>query len=353
MAELPPIRVRRPAAELAVPAPNGSFLSCVPSSTACARIYTARACANRIWVSVEERLMDRGNEMPGKKARKPYTITKPRERWSTEEHERFLDALLMFGRDWKKIEEHLGTKTTIQIRSHAQKYFLKVQKLGLAAGLPPQYPRRRFVMQQQQLQSSPAGSSAAAMPILQGQPQCVQVAMPSAPDAVVHGSIGWNCPGVLAETSDIQSLDWPGTSGAAAWVNRDAQGQIATPASFPCDSSFIGAPTFSNTSMEWAGSTSEALAVGVVQDETIQLPLSPDDLHFAQVYRFIGDIFDPNTPCPIEVHLQRLKDMDDITVKTILLVLRNLETNLSALQFEPIRRLLSTYDPTRGLFGQL
>jgi len=36
-----------------------------------------------------------GNEVPGKKARKPYTITKPRERWSTEEHGRFVDALLM------------------------------------------------------------------------------------------------------------------------------------------------------------------------------------------------------------------------------------------------------------------
>lgn len=30
-----------------------------------------------------------------KKARKPYTITRPRERWSAEEHERFLDALIL------------------------------------------------------------------------------------------------------------------------------------------------------------------------------------------------------------------------------------------------------------------
>lgn len=106
--------------------------------------------------------------------------------------------------------------------------------------------------------------------------------------------------------------------------------------------------------MEWAGSsTSGGSATGSVQEELIELPLSPDDLHFAQVYRFVGDVFDPNAPIPVEAHLQKLKDMDDITVKTILLVLRNLEDNLSAPQFEPIRRLLSTYDPRRGLSGQL
>jgi hypothetical protein len=31
---------------------------------------------------------------PEKKARKPYTIIRPRERWCPEEHERFLDALI-------------------------------------------------------------------------------------------------------------------------------------------------------------------------------------------------------------------------------------------------------------------
>jgi hypothetical protein len=40
-------------------------------------------------------------------------------------------------------------------------------------------------------------------------------------------------------------------------------------------------------------------------------------MHFAQVYRFVGDIFDPDTPCHIEAHLQKLKDMDGITVKTV------------------------------------
>jgi len=64
----------------------------------------------------------------GKKVRKPYTITKSRESWTDEEHDKFLEALQLFDRDWKKIEDFVGSKTVIQIRSHAQKYFLKVQK---------------------------------------------------------------------------------------------------------------------------------------------------------------------------------------------------------------------------------
>ncbi|XVF33068.1 hypothetical protein REPUB_Repub17cG0136600 [Reevesia pubescens] len=82
------------------------------------------------------------------KTRKPYTITKQRERWTEEEHNRFLEALKLYGRAWQRIEEHIGTKTAVQIRSHAQKFFSKLEKEALAKGaldieIPPPRPKRK------------------------------------------------------------------------------------------------------------------------------------------------------------------------------------------------------------------
>ncbi|TVU28010.1 hypothetical protein EJB05_19516 [Eragrostis curvula] len=82
-------------------------------------------------------------EDASKKVRKPYTITKSRESWTEQEHDKFLEALQLFDRDWKKIEAFVGSKTVIQIRSHAQKYFLKVQKNGTSEHVPPPRPKRK------------------------------------------------------------------------------------------------------------------------------------------------------------------------------------------------------------------
>ena len=53
----------------------------------------------------------KSTEMAGKKLRKPYTITNPRQKWTADEHDRFLHALLLFGHDWKRVQAFVATKT--------------------------------------------------------------------------------------------------------------------------------------------------------------------------------------------------------------------------------------------------
>jgi SHAQKYF class myb-like DNA-binding protein len=62
-------------------------------------------------------------------ARKAYTITRARERWSDDEHLLFLEGMKLHGRSWGRVANHVQTKTTIQIRSHAQKYFNRVKRM--------------------------------------------------------------------------------------------------------------------------------------------------------------------------------------------------------------------------------
>eukprot|EP00826_Nyctotherus_ovalis_P015346 TRINITY_DN14354_c0_g2_i2.p1 TRINITY_DN14354_c0_g2~~TRINITY_DN14354_c0_g2_i2.p1 ORF type:complete len:182 (+),score=27.64 TRINITY_DN14354_c0_g2_i2:338-883(+) len=38
-------------------------------------------------------------------------------------------AIGLYGKRWKKIEDHIGTRTRVQIRSHAQKHFLKSKRM--------------------------------------------------------------------------------------------------------------------------------------------------------------------------------------------------------------------------------
>lgn len=49
-------------------------------------------------------------------------------RWTREEHLAFIKGLEMYGKGWKKIAGLIKTRTVVQIRTHAQKYFLKLAK---------------------------------------------------------------------------------------------------------------------------------------------------------------------------------------------------------------------------------
>ena len=74
---------------------------------------------------------------------RPYVKTKSRESWKDDEHDRFLEGVRLYGRDWKKITDHVGSKSTSQVRSHAQKHFLKAVKNNAGDTIPPPRPKKK------------------------------------------------------------------------------------------------------------------------------------------------------------------------------------------------------------------
>lgn len=51
-------------------------------------------------------------------------------RWTKEEHDLFLEGISRYGKEWKKIASLISTRTVVQVRTHAQKYFQRLSKLG-------------------------------------------------------------------------------------------------------------------------------------------------------------------------------------------------------------------------------
>jgi SHAQKYF class myb-like DNA-binding protein len=49
-------------------------------------------------------------------------------RWTKEEHQRFIEGIKKYGKNWKQVEEHVGTRSGAQIRSHAQKFFIRLER---------------------------------------------------------------------------------------------------------------------------------------------------------------------------------------------------------------------------------
>ena len=49
-------------------------------------------------------------------------------RWTKEEHNKFIEAIVLFGSDWKKVQKHVSSRSSTQARSHAQKFLMKLRQ---------------------------------------------------------------------------------------------------------------------------------------------------------------------------------------------------------------------------------
>ncbi|KAL0379476.1 UNVERIFIED_CONTAM: protein REVEILLE 6 [Sesamum angustifolium] len=252
-----------------------------------------------------------------KRVRKPYTITKSRESWSEQEHDKFLEALHLFDRDWKKIEAFVGSKTVIQIRSHAQKYFLKVQKNGTSEHVPPPRPKRKASHPYPQKASR---NVCAVASILTGPLQSSAALLESGyalrPDSV-------SVPEHTITNAPLYSWTYNG--------RHHAPGRIYQRVWF-CDCGSSGVTIMHNCSSSsnelaprWWTSTETNRPVK--EKDFMQKRVMPD---FAQVYSFLGSVFDPSA----SNHLLRLKKMSPINVETVVMLMKNLSVNLLSPEFE-------------------
>ncbi|KAF5176792.1 Reveille 6-like [Thalictrum thalictroides] len=238
------------------------------------------------------------------------------ESWTEQEHDKFLEALQLFDRDWKKIEAFVGSKTVIQIRSHAQKYFIKVQKNGTSEHVPPPRPKRK-----------------AAHPY--PQKAIKNVPMLSQAMGAVQSASAMVEPGYVLRPDSSSILRNSTTSPAvSSWAHNSVPPNTVSHATK--DDVGSGGPAIVNNCCSSTESTPRPCPIRDATEKGNH-HVMPD---FAQVYSFIGSVFDPNR----SGHLQKLKQMDPIDVETVLLLMRNLSINLTSPDFEDHRRLLSSYD---------
>ena len=117
-------------------------------------------------------------------------------RWTDSEHQAFLKGLQLYGREWKKVASHIPTRTSAQVRSHAQKYFTKMQRDQDAFLILSSHQQQ----QQQQQQGDASGEQTSSL-ALGGQPASSSLSPATA--ASLENSTERLSPGIQATVARI------------------------------------------------------------------------------------------------------------------------------------------------------
>uniref|UniRef100_A0A7S3A1N5 Uncharacterized protein n=1 Tax=Rhodosorus marinus TaxID=101924 RepID=A0A7S3A1N5_9RHOD len=256
-----------------------------------------------------------------KKSRKPYTITKNRENWSQDEHERFLEALRLYERDWKQIESHIGTKNVIQIRSHAQKYFLKVQKNNTGEHVPPPRKRRNNRNGFKAEDRSRAGNPPAPRIAMQMPTQVMPAGMMGMQQQVfADGYVGSPNLSMMGANGDMNRK--PPSSMDSVGQNKNISDGVKS----------YNAQTQSELSPEQNAQTGDRGSVNTM--------LEKPRMNFARIYEFFSRLFDPaQSTSELEKIVEQTFNVLDCEI--IKLLAQNLEMNLNDTEFR--KMLLETY----------
>jgi len=268
---------------------------------------------------VDDNLEDSKDLSPnsGRKQRKQYVISKTRENWTEEEHTKFLEALKLYDRDWKKIEKFIETKTVIQIRSHAQKHFMKVLKNGTGERIPPPRPKRKSA--QMDSNYPPKKMETVTIPWVGATENVAANPQLNNPAAFAHWMASNGLlPAVINTNTNINTTH-------AIEMQRQQQEQLQQAQQY----------------------LQQAMATAQQNQRThTQQPDVPQGPNFSKIYSFLGSLFDPNATN----HMEAFHELSPIDKETVHLLMHNLTINIANQQFrEQHNFLLEQY---RTLIGK-
>jgi len=253
-----------------------------------------------------------GNE-PSKKTRKPYTVSKQRENWNQEEHQKFLEALKLFDRDWKQIEKFIGTKNVIQIRSHAQKYFSKIQKNHTGERIPPPRPKKK----QSSTSTPPTPQTKVSADQVISIPWIVTPTT-SSPTLGISTNILTTSTTVTSPNPNIPMTSTSSPSAFIGWMVKNGL--------LPNGANSSMTPTeVSDLQRKQQEQLLQAQANFQQSIQRLKSTKDPQGPNYAKIYSFLGSLFDPS----VTNHIEGFNELSSVDKETIQMLLQNLTTNVS------------------------